>query len=178
MVLTLVLTLAIPVSAAAKKVNIAAGYTYQGATTANVAYTKGYSQFGSIGIHLDSKKRINAFKLTWRCKGERYVRNINTATSDRSFEPVAIKHRAFKFKTVVDWYDIDPGLDSRKGTATISVTGRFLKTTPKRGKQLANYMSIFSVANGSFKVVDGTCTDKQKFDLDSGNTHRESLRMF
>jgi hypothetical protein len=160
--------------AASRTVKIQGNHRYAGATNQNVDVRPRYWRHGFVSLHLNARKQIDGFGLTWRCKGQRLIRRTTVTTLEGLDAPIPIKNRAFSFKLVVPWAPESGEKVDRTGTATVSVRGRFFKHPPKppRGRDLPYPLSTFSIGSGTLTAVDGACRLRLKWELDRGNTLR------
>jgi hypothetical protein len=165
--------------AASRTIKIQGNRRYAGMTNQNVDFRRGYFQSGRVSLHLNARKQIDGFGLTWRCKGQRFIRRTRVTTLEGIDAPIPIKNRAFSFKLVVPWADYEEKFD-RTGTATVSVRGSFFKHPPKppKGRDLPYPLSTFSIGSGTLTVVEGACRLPLKWELDRGNTLRMGTSEF
>ena len=163
--------------AASRTIKIKGNYGYSGITDQNVDVRRNYWQDGRVRLHLNAHKQIDGFSLTWRCKGQRFIRRTRVTTLEGLDAPIPIKNRAFSFKLVVPWADYEEKFD-RTGTATVNVRGRFFKRPPKvpRGRTSFPYpIGHTSVGSGTVTVVEGACRLPLKWAVDRRGSFRMPL---
>ena len=163
-------------SGATGGIKILPNAAYTGETTQETAYHQNEHLAGTISIHISPQRQIDGLSLTWRCEGDRFVRmTYVTALQEPPFEAVPLDGRAFSFHRTLPWYDFDPGRDSRKGTAQITVKGQFFKRYLKpRRKEYPLPLSTSSIASGTVTAVDGNCRVHARWELNRDNTQRNS----
>lgn len=167
-------------NSAGRSVKILPNTTYIGETTQELAYRKFEHIAGLISFHLDGKRQIDGFTLNWRCDGNKFNRKTYaTPFQEPPFEAVPLKGRSISFSRELSWYDFDPGRESRKGTARVTVKGQFLKRRLKRGRDYPLPLSYSSIARGTISIVDGGCRVHARWELNADNTQRgQSIKSF